>query len=341
MKSMKIFIGSSTEQSKIMKRISALLHESGHIPLCWNEAINLGQGTLIDQLIRISHEVDGAIFIFAEDDPVEVRGKRKEQPRDNVIFEYGLFMGTLGAESVVFVRVGKAKIANNLQGVVYINLPKPDKKGEISEGNVPERIESWAKRLAPAYVKGLGFDLAKYLTNIIAGGVPVGRILSEVAPKLVKRNATYEIRALCSDKGEYSETYYGAQFVWVQAKPKRCIKRVFVRARGDDYGFSDGETQGIIMHLDNEQYGVTIRWIFADSPWLGGPYPNPLGFAIFGQSWIMHWGLESGAYHDSTQQGDYGVLELLKNRFKGLWEHSMSFDDSLRKIIRDHSEVRS
>jgi hypothetical protein len=338
---MKIFIGSSTEQSEIMKRVSAWLHESDHVALRWDKVIQPGQGTLIEQLIRISHEVDGAIFIFAEDDRVKVRGKGKRQPRDNVVFEYGLFLGTLGVESVLLVRVGKPKIADDLKEVLLIDLPKPGVKGESSEGSARERIETWAKRLAPVYLKGLGFDLAKHLINILAKGIPVGRILSEVAPQLVAGNASNEIRALCSDKGEYSEVYYSTQFAWVEKQPERRIKRVFVRSRGDDYGFSKGETLGIKMHLENEQHGVIIRWIFADSRWLGGPYSSSLGFAIFGQSWIMHWGLESGAFHDSMQGGDYGVLELLEKRFTDLWKYSMDFEDSLKKEIRERQEVES
>lgn len=339
---MKIFIGSSTEQSEIMERVSGWLRQCKHVPVRWNKAIRLGQGTLINQLIRISHEVDGAIFIFAEDDPVKVRGESNLQPRDNVIFEYGLFMGTLGAESVVFVRVGRAKIATDLQGVVYTDLPNPNNKSSqgvkgkarCSEGNAREIIESWAKGLAPVYVKGLGVDLAKHLVQILAGGLPVGNILGEVAPRLVAGNTSNEIRALCSDKGKYSEKYYRVQFDWVAKKRDRCIRRVFVRSRGKGHGFSKGETQGINMHLDEKQNGVAIRWIFADSPWLGGPYSSSLGFAIFGESWIVHWGLESGAFNDPTQGKDYGVLELLERRFKEMWKQSMDFDDSLVQKIR-------
>lgn len=319
-----------------MNKVSGWLAGCGHDPFPWNNAVHLGKGTLIDQLIRITHEVDGAIFIFAEDDHTTVRGEKRPQPRDNVIFEYGLFMGTLGAGSVVFLRVGKANIATDLRGVVYLDLPNaPDIE---EEEKARDAIVNWAKNcLAPGYIKGLGFDLAKHLMRLLAEGKPVGNILGQIASRLVAGNTCDEIKALCSDKGEYSEEYYKMQFNWVKNDSARCIKRVFVRSRGDDYGFTPGETLGIKMHLDQAANGVEIRWIFADSPWLGGPYSSSLGLAIFGKGWIIHWLLESGAFSDGTQE-DYGVLKLLEKRFGDLWDHSEPLDPKLiSKVVRQGS----
>jgi hypothetical protein len=334
---MKIFIGSSSEGSEIMKKISDWLKECGHDPLRWNEAICPGQGNLINQLIRISREVDGAIFIFTEDDPSKDEDEGKLQPRDNVIFEYGLFMGTLGAERVVFVRVGKAKIATDLNGIVYIDLPKHSE--EESEKNARTITKLWVARLTPVFLKSLGIDLVMHIVKIIAEREPVANILCEVAPRLVAGNASNEIRALCSDKGKYNKVYYRPQFSWVAKKSERSIRRIFVRSRGDDYGFSDGETLAINMHLDEAPNGVAIRWIFADSQWLIAPYSSSLGFAIFGKSWLVHWGLESGVFHDRTRGqnlSDYGVFELLDNRFEYLWKHSEGFCVSLIKKIRQN-----
>lgn len=331
---MRIFIGSSTEQSGVMKQVSNCLKKHGHDPVPWNEAISLSKGVLIDQLVDTSHEVDGAIFIFAEDDESLVRGKKKLQPRDNVIFEFGLFMGALGAGSVIFLRVGQAEIATDLRGVIYIHIPKSDLTKEAQK-----IIRDWASKLAPVYVKGLGFDLADHLKRILAQGVPVENILGEEARKLIANNGSNRITALCSDKGKYGKRYYKMQFDWVKKEPQRCIQRVFVRSKGKSKqnvcGFSPGEIKGIKMHQDLKMKCVEIRWIFANSEWLEGPYSSSLGFAIFGESWIMHWGLESGTFHDATKGADYGVLELLKSRFSKLWDHARPFEDSLNRRIRE------
>lgn len=332
---MRIFIGSSNEQSVVMNRVSAWLRKCHHHPLPWNRAIKAGEPVLIDQLIRISHEVDGAIFIFAEDDKVVGRAK-KRQTRDNVIFEFGLFMGALGAKSVIFLRVGRPDIASDLQGVVYINL-----QSAKLDARAKDAIADWASRLAPLYIKGLGFDIADYLQWMLTRRKDVAGILGEVAPKLAQENRSNEIRALCSDKGDYGNSYYKMQFDWVAKKRGRCIKRIFVRSKEDDYGFSASETTGMLMHLDQPASRVEIRWIYSDSLSSNGLYPSFLGFAIFGKSWLVHWGLVSGTFHDASQGTDYGALRLIENRFKTLWSAARAFDDELVDRIRQRQEVGS
>jgi hypothetical protein len=240
---------------------------------------------------------------------------------------------------VVFLRVENAQIATDLAGVVYVDLPTP----KLHE-SAQRQLENWAKDLVPVYVKGLGFDLANHLRQRLKRGEPqpVGTILKEESPKLVSRNRSNQITAVCSDKGDYSEAYYKPQFEWVARKEQRQIKRIFVRSRDDDgYGFSSGETVGIVMHLDQALNGVKIRWICAESDWFKGPYPSSLGFAIFGKSWLVHWGLVSGIFHDSIRGTDYGVLELLKSRFNDLWIHAQDFDDNLKRKIWERWEVGS
>ena len=46
---------------------------------------------------------DFAIFVFTGDDPASVRGQPAELPRDNVIFELGLFLGGLERDRAFFI----------------------------------------------------------------------------------------------------------------------------------------------------------------------------------------------------------------------------------------------
>lgn len=70
---------------------------------------------MVDELAR--H--DFAILVFSPDDITNSRDKSTRSPRDNVIFELGLFMGRLGSQRtfVLYDRTADLKILSDLSGV--------------------------------------------------------------------------------------------------------------------------------------------------------------------------------------------------------------------------------
>lgn len=122
-----IFIGSSSEAVDFMDEIAAKLEGLGEKPLLWNES---GKGIFvpgtntIDALIEITERVKAAAFIFNADDKIWNKKSSLESVdavRDNVLFEYGLFVGALGKKNVCFICKGNPKIASDLKGITYIN----------------------------------------------------------------------------------------------------------------------------------------------------------------------------------------------------------------------------
>ena len=65
----------------------------------WDDVF-LPTDIIIDRLLEESVTYDYAIFIITPDDIVEARGKKQMAPRDNINFEIGLFMATLGGNIV-------------------------------------------------------------------------------------------------------------------------------------------------------------------------------------------------------------------------------------------------
>lgn len=98
----KVFIGCSVEGLPIAKAIQENL---AHTILCkvWTQGVfGLSTGTL-ENLQEALYDSDYAIFVLKPDDHSTIKEKDYQTPRDNVIFELGLFMGRLGKEKVFFL----------------------------------------------------------------------------------------------------------------------------------------------------------------------------------------------------------------------------------------------
>jgi len=91
----RIFLGSSGKQAKLLQAITRGLAEVAEVE-SWTTTFNPGRSTL-DRLVELSREVDFAAFVFAQDDWTTMDASEPGQasPRDNVVFEAGLFGGAL------------------------------------------------------------------------------------------------------------------------------------------------------------------------------------------------------------------------------------------------------
>ncbi len=97
-----VFIGSSNEGLEITKALLSNLSGCSE-PQIWTQGVfGLGQGTL-EALASAATSADFAILVMTPDDFVESRGKSNHMPRDNIVFELGLFIGTLGRDRTFMV----------------------------------------------------------------------------------------------------------------------------------------------------------------------------------------------------------------------------------------------
>src|SRR5207302_11254516 len=89
----RIFLGSSGKQAKLLQAITRGLEDIVEVEP-WTTTFNPGRSTL-DRLVELSQEVDFAAFVFAQDDWTTTDSSQPGQasPRDNVVFEAGLFGG--------------------------------------------------------------------------------------------------------------------------------------------------------------------------------------------------------------------------------------------------------
>ncbi len=115
---LRIFIGSSSEGLSVAEAIQLGLDEAAECTV-WNQSAFDPSRTAIESLVDISREFDCAVLVLTPDDMIVKRGSTTAAPRDNIIFEVGLFTGTLGRARTFLVYCRDAKIAlpSDLAGV--------------------------------------------------------------------------------------------------------------------------------------------------------------------------------------------------------------------------------
>lgn len=148
-----LFIASSKESIRIVERLEKAIHcDQCDVQKWASDDVFEFSKTNIESLVRASETSDFALIIFNPDDRVKSRRKRKWAPRDNVIFEHGLFAGTLTRHRTFFLIPSNIdlKIPSDLAGMTPIAVPfgrrGPSKK-TIDE--VAERIRKAISSLGP------------------------------------------------------------------------------------------------------------------------------------------------------------------------------------------------
>ncbi len=114
-----LFIASSTESLDIAGEIQ---EQFKHDKVCirpWTTGVFGPGGIPFEDLLKQAREVDFALFIAGPDDQVHSRGNEKQAPRDNVIFELGMFMDRLGRDRAFLLKeqMLDLKIPTDLLGI--------------------------------------------------------------------------------------------------------------------------------------------------------------------------------------------------------------------------------
>lgn len=98
----RIFIGSSVEGLSVAYAIQQNLTHDAEATV-WNQGVFELSKTTMESLNSILDSVDFGIFVFSPDDMTIMRGNESLTIRDNVLFEFGLFIGKLGRNRVFFI----------------------------------------------------------------------------------------------------------------------------------------------------------------------------------------------------------------------------------------------
>ena len=134
----RIFLGSSGQQEKLLQALTRGLQDIADVEP-WTTVFNPGVSTL-DRLVELTREVDFAAFIFAQDDWTTREAATdvasgQASPRDNVVFEAGLFGGALGIRRTFILHARGAKLPSDLLGLTCVRYSDATTAAEMREVN--------------------------------------------------------------------------------------------------------------------------------------------------------------------------------------------------------------
>jgi predicted nucleotide-binding protein with TIR-like domain len=132
----RIFLGSSGKQAKLLQGLTRGLEEVAHVEP-WTTSFNPGT-TTIERLLELTREVDFAAFVFAQDDWTAKSAPEASEatpgqasPRDNVVFEAGLFGGVLGMRRTFILHASGAKLPTDLLGLTSVRYDGSTAAAEV------------------------------------------------------------------------------------------------------------------------------------------------------------------------------------------------------------------
>jgi CRP/FNR family cyclic AMP-dependent transcriptional regulator len=148
----KVFIISSVESLGVARAIQNALSHDPFLTTVWTDGVFRVANYPLQSLLDAVDDSDFAVAIAHSDDTTAFRGANWPVPRDNVVFELGLFMGRLGKDRAILMepRDKTIKLPSDLTGISTI-MYRYEQGGDIDAlmGPACNQLRDHIKRLGP------------------------------------------------------------------------------------------------------------------------------------------------------------------------------------------------
>lgn len=118
----KVFVISSVESLGVARAIQNAFSHDDFVTTVWTDGVFRATNYPLQSLLDAVDDSDFAVAIAHGDDTAAYRGQQWPVPRDNVVFELGLFMGRLGKDRAILMepRELDVKLPSDLTGITTI-----------------------------------------------------------------------------------------------------------------------------------------------------------------------------------------------------------------------------
>ena len=124
-----LFVGSSSESLDIAYAVQRNLEDVAEV-VVWTQGIFELTKSYLESLVEALDDTEFGLFVFGADDVVRIRGTQMSAPRDNVVFELGLFIGRLGRDRTFILTPKSAEdlhLPTDLLGVSTATFERPSR----------------------------------------------------------------------------------------------------------------------------------------------------------------------------------------------------------------------
>lgn len=145
-----MFIGSSSEGKAVARALQAELLADCEVTL-WDQGVFEPGDYTLDSLVEQAHRCDFAVLVATPDDIRDSRGHSAAVPRDNVILEFGLFVGVLGRTRTYVLATNGALLPTDTLGLTRLSYhEQTNPRAAVAEAaeQVRSRISSMGRRSA-------------------------------------------------------------------------------------------------------------------------------------------------------------------------------------------------
>jgi hypothetical protein len=238
---MKVFIGSSSEAATpngLLDKIANIVQLCEKTPIKWNEkpTIFRASQSILENLEEIPkrENIEASIFICTEDDKTDYRGTEIKTPRDNVIFEHGLFSGKLGRQKSVIVKCGNVTLPNDIDGIICFDFsPGKDEGGAMDLKQWLNELKGTTHRMSYEELEKIKIELERELKIFKTKGLEkiFNDQLTAVDDLKDKVTDNSTIRILCI-RGDSFVFNRGEN--WAKEILKRCTKTIVLGNPSND-----------------------------------------------------------------------------------------------------------
>lgn len=132
----RVFVISSAEAIPVARLLQSQFAHDPFVTVPWNQGVFKVASYTLEDIERELDQCDFAVAIAHGDDDTKSRGQEWPAPRDNVIFELGLFMGRLGRRRAILMepRGEGVKLPSDMAGITtipYVFDPQADTEAKF------------------------------------------------------------------------------------------------------------------------------------------------------------------------------------------------------------------